>query len=111
MRKWRSFCAIRTTTYKAIERRRKVRIIPTAMRTFVTSLVSGQPQYCSLNDHNPFGNIDATGALALSGPEIVVAHLALYAAEVDPVPTGDKAFLEDFPQDRFMQGFPLPRGE
>jgi hypothetical protein len=35
--------------------------------------------------------------LALSGPQIVVAHLALHAAEVDPVSTGDNAFLEDFP--------------
>jgi hypothetical protein len=51
------------------------------------------------------------GTLALAGPQIVVAHLALYAAEVDPAPAGDNTLLEDLVQDRLMQGFLLPRGE
>jgi hypothetical protein len=56
-------------------------------------------QYCSLNDHNPFGYVEAAGTLALPGPQVVVAHLALHAAKVDPVPAGDDAFLEDLLQD------------
>jgi len=68
-------------------------------------------QYCSLNDPNSFGDVDAAGTLALAGPQIVVAHLALHSAKVDPAPAGDNALLEDLPQDQLMQGFPLLRGE
>lgn len=52
-----------------------------------------------------------TSELALPGPQIVVAHLPLHSADVDPVPAGDDTFVKDLLQDRFMQGFPLPRGE
>jgi hypothetical protein len=47
----------------------------------------------------------------LPGSQIVVAHLALHSSRIDAVPAGDDALLEDFPQDQFMQGFPLLRGE
>ena len=71
----------------------------------------GYIQYCSLNDCNPLGDIDAARALPLPGPQIVVAHLALHAAEIDPVSAGDDTLLQDLPQDRLMQDVPLPRGE
>jgi hypothetical protein len=56
-------------------------------------------QYCSLNDPNPLGYVDAAGTLALPGPQVIVAHLALYAAKVDTGSTGDDAFLKDLLQD------------
>ncbi|MGA3100211.1 MAG: hypothetical protein ABSF25_27475, partial [Bryobacteraceae bacterium] len=68
-------------------------------------------QYCSLNNPYPRGDIDAACALPLPRPQIVVAHLALHAAEIDPVSAGDDALLQDLPQNRFMQDVPLPRGE
>ncbi len=46
-----------------------------------------------------------------SAPDREAAHLALDAARVAPVPTGDDAFLQDFVEHGFMEGFPLPRGE
>ena len=51
------------------------------------------------------------GSLALPRPQVVVAHLALHSAEVDAVSAGDDALVKDLLQDRFMQGFSLPRGE
>jgi hypothetical protein len=68
-------------------------------------------QYCSLNNPDPFGGIDAARALALARPKFVVAHFALHSAEVDAVSAGDDPLLEDLPQNRFMQGFPAPRGK
>ncbi|MDR3741759.1 MAG: hypothetical protein P4L40_22295, partial [Terracidiphilus sp.] len=59
----------------------------------------------------PLGNIHAARALPLPGPQIVVAHLALHAAEVDPVSAGDDALLQDLVEGCIMQDFPLPRGE
>lgn len=69
------------------------------------------PQYCSLNDPDPFGNIDSARRLTLAWAQVVVAHLPLHAAEVDPVPAGDDPFFKDLPQNRLLQGWPLPRGE
>ena len=69
------------------------------------------PQYCSLNYPDSTRNINAAGALALPGPQVVVAHLALDSAGIDPVPAGDDALLKDLPQDCLMQGFPAPSGE
>jgi predicted nuclease of predicted toxin-antitoxin system len=57
-------------------------------------------QYCSLNNYDSFGDINATRALALARPEVVVAHLPLHSAEIDPVSGGDDAILEDLVQDR-----------
>ena len=51
------------------------------------------------------------GALALPGPQVIVAHLSLHSAEIDPVPAGGDAFLEDLLQNCLMQGFPALRGE
>jgi hypothetical protein len=58
-----------------------------------------------------FGNLNGARALPLPRPEIVVAHLPLHSAEVDPVSAGDDSLLEDLVEDHFMQGFLLPRGE
>jgi hypothetical protein len=55
--------------------------------------------------------VEAAGALPLPGSQIVVAHLALHAAEIDPASAGDHALLQDLPQNRLMQDVPLPRGE
>lgn len=49
--------------------------------------------------------------LALARAEIVIAHLPLHAAEVDPVSAGDDTLLEDLLQNRFMQGLSVPRGK
>lgn len=53
----------------------------------------------------------ASGALALAGPQRVVAHLALHAARVDPIAARNKALLKNFVEDRFVEYFSLPRGE
>ncbi len=68
-------------------------------------------QYCSLNDPDPGGDVDVAGGLAFARPQVVIAHLALHPADVDPVSAGDDALLEDLLQNRFMQGFSPPRGE
>ncbi|MGP8243042.1 MAG: hypothetical protein ACLQVN_00815, partial [Bryobacteraceae bacterium] len=68
-------------------------------------------QYCSLNNPDPLRDIDAARALPLPGPQIVVAHLAFHAAEIDSVSAGDDALLQDLLQNRLMQDVPLPRGE
>jgi len=57
------------------------------------------------------GDVDSTRAPPLAWLRIVVAHLPLHAAEVDPVSAGDDAPLQDLVEDRFVQDFPLPRGE
>ena len=55
--------------------------------------------------------VEAPGALSLAGPEIVVAHLALHAARIDPIATRNDPLLKNFVEDRFVEGFSLPRGE
>ena len=52
---------------------------------------------CSLNNHDFFGGIDAARALPLPGPQIVVAHLPLYPARVDPM---HEAILDEILQER-----------
>jgi hypothetical protein len=47
-----------------------------------------RPHYCSLDNSDSTRNVGAAGALALSGPRMVVAHFALHSAEVDPFPAG-----------------------
>ncbi len=49
--------------------------------------------------------------LTLSGTQGVVAHLALDAAGIHAVATGADTLLEDLPEDLFMKGFLLVRGE
>jgi hypothetical protein len=68
-------------------------------------------QYCSLNDPDPLGDVEAAGGLSLTWPQIVVAHLSFHAARVDPIPTGHDTLLKDFIEDRFIQDFPVLRGE
>ena len=74
----------------------------------------GKSQYCSFNNPDPFGDIDSAGGLTFAGTQGVVAHLALDAAGIDPIPARDYALVEDFVQDRLMEGQPgflVPRGE
>ena len=64
-----------------------------------------------LKNPDPLGNIDPPSALALAGPQVVVAHFPFHAARIDPIPAGADALLKDLIEDRFMQGFPVLRGE
>jgi hypothetical protein len=72
---------------------------------------SGKAQYCSLNDPNPLCKLDTTGPQAFAWAKRVVTHLALHAARVDPIATRNNSFLKNFVEDRFVEGFSLPRGE
>jgi hypothetical protein len=69
------------------------------------------PQYCSLKDPDLLGEIEAASALAFTWTQIVVAHFPFHATRIDPIPTGNDAFLKNLIQNRFMQGFLLLRGE
>jgi hypothetical protein len=51
------------------------------------------------------------GALPLPGAQRVVAHLTFHSTDVDAAAAGSDALLKDLFEDRFMKGFPLPRGE
>jgi hypothetical protein len=52
-----------------------------------------------------------TGELALARTQRVVTHLSLDTARVDPLAARDDPLLKNFVEDRFVEGFSLPRGE
>jgi hypothetical protein len=52
-----------------------------------------------------------TGAPAFAWAQWVITHLSLYATRVDAIATRNHALLQNLIQNRFMQGFPLLRGE
>src|SRR5450755_1197865 len=70
-----------------------------------------RPQYCSLNNPDPLGKIDTAGGLALARTQRVVTHLSLDTARVDPLAARNDPFLKNFVEDRFVEGFSLPREE
>ena len=51
------------------------------------------------------------GALTLARTQWVVTHLAFDTARVDPLATRNDPFLKNLVEDRFVEGFPQPRGE
>jgi hypothetical protein len=68
-------------------------------------------QYCSLNNPDSFGGIDPAGSVPLAWAQVVVAHLPLHPAAVQPASARLDPLFENLIEDRFMQGFLLPRGE
>ena len=73
--------------------------------------IGANAQYCSLNDLDALGKIDPFCGLPLAWAQVVVAHLPLNAARIDPFATGAGALLKDFIEDQIMKEFPVPRGE
>jgi hypothetical protein len=47
----------------------------------------------------------------LTWAEMVVAHFPFHTTRIDAVPAGYYAFLNNFVEDRFVEGFSLLRGE
>src|SRR5713226_137431 len=88
---------------------------PTGQKQRIVLLVglpaSGKTQYCSLNNPDPLGEIEAASALAFTWTQIVVAHFPFHATRIDPIPARNDAFLKNLIQNGFMQGFLLLRGE
>lgn len=68
-------------------------------------------QYCSLNNPDPLGHIEAASTLALAWPQWVVAHFPFHAARVDPISAGANALLKNLVEDRFVPHLFLLRGE
>ena len=71
----------------------------------------GTGQYCSLNNFDSLGHIEAASALALAWPQWVVAHFPFHAARVDPMPAGANALFKNLVEDRFVPELFLLRGE
>jgi hypothetical protein len=69
------------------------------------------PQYCSLNDPDLLGKVEAASALAFTWAQAIVAHFPFHAARIDSIPARDDAFLKNLIQNRFMQDFLLLRGK
>jgi len=68
-------------------------------------------QYRSLNNFDAFVDFDAAGGLAGARTQIIVAHLALDPAEIDPASARTHALVENLVEDHVMKGFPVLRGE